>query len=191
VIDDPSKDSRWLRLNQRDWTCPCCGLKHAGLFDLVVPKPDYWLGADRRDNREILGANNIWTEDFCVINGDDYFLRAVLTLPIKGIADAQFAYGVWTTLSKANFDLYVRTFDSGMQGHLGPWFGWLSNRLAGYPETLSLKCSVQPRDDRRRPAITLEPTEHPLSLEQRDGITLDRLFEIYALNGHDFRSALI
>ena len=79
------------------------------------------------------------------------------------------------------------SFDSGDQGRLGPWFGWFSNRLKGYPETLNLKCQVRPRSGRQRPLIELEPTEHPLAVEQRDGITIDRLLEIYSLNGHDLR----
>ena len=70
------------------------------------------------------------------------------------------------------------------------WFGWFSNRLNGYPDTLNLKCQVRPRDGRQRPHIELESTEHPLALEQRNGITFDRLLEIYAANGHDLRAAL-
>ncbi|WP_308294565.1 hypothetical protein [Streptomyces sp. RKAG290] len=30
----------------------------------------------------------------------------------------------------------------------------------------------------RRPLIELEPTDHPLAVEQRNGITLDRVREI-------------
>lgn len=93
-------------------------------------------------------------------------------------------------MSKKNFDAYVEAFDSGRQGHLGPWFGWFSNRLLGYPETLSLKCQVHPRDGRARPWLELESTEHPLAIEQEQGITFDRILELYALSGHDLRSAL-
>ena len=67
---------------------------------------------------------------------------------------------------------------------LGPRFGWFSNRLKGYPDTLNLKCQVHPRAGRQRPWIELEATDHPLALEQRNGITFDRLLEILALHGH-------
>jgi hypothetical protein len=93
-------------------------------------------------------------------------------------------------LSKKNFALYADTFDSGEQGALGPWFGWFSNRLRGYTDTFNLKCQVHPRDGRRRPWIELEPTEHPLAREQRNGITFGRLLEIYAIHGHDIATAL-
>ena len=35
-----------------------------------------------------------------------------------------------------------------------------------------------------RPLIELEPTEHPLAIEQRAGITVDRVAEIYAHYAH-------
>ena len=49
-----------------------------------------------------------------------------------------------------------------------------------YPDTLNLKTRVHLRDDGVRPSIELEPTEHPLAIEQRDGITAERVAELYA-----------
>jgi Uncharacterized protein conserved in bacteria (DUF2199) len=83
---------------------------------------------------------------------------------------------------------YVRRRPATRPGR--PWFDWFSNRLKGYPDTLSLKCRAIPRDGRARPCIELEPTSHPLAFEQREGITFERLLEIYTLNGHDMRAAL-
>jgi hypothetical protein len=185
------QDPRWLRLHNREWTCPTCGLKHAGLFDLACGKPDFWQGnEEKRANSEVRASNNVLTEDFCVLNGEHFFVRCVLQLPIVGRPHTYFGFGVWTTLSRKNFDLYLDTFDSGEQSNLGPWFGWFSNRLEGYPDTLNLKCQVHPQGGRRRPYIELEPIEHPLAIEQQNGITFDRVLELYALNGHDLRDAL-
>jgi hypothetical protein len=185
------RDPRWLRLHDHAWTCPCCGLKHAGLFDLVSARPHPWPGGEEaRPNSEILTSSNILTEDFCILNGEHFFVRCLLRLPIVTKPGISFGFGIWATLSRANFDLYLDTFDSGEQDDLGPWFGWFSNRLNGYPDTLYLKCHVQPRAGRQRPFVQLEPTQHPLAIEQRDGITFDRVLEIYALNGHDLRVAL-
>ncbi len=165
------RDPRWLRLHDHEWTCPCCGLQHGGLFDLVYAMPDYWPGdAAPMPNSEVLTSSNILTEDFCVIGGEHFFVRCRLCLPIVGKPDVSLGFGIWSTLSKANFDLYLDTFDSGDQGGLGPWFGWFSNRLHGYPDTLGLKCHVHPQADRQRPLIKLEPTDHPLAVEQRVGL---------------------
>jgi len=46
-----------------------------------------------------------------------------------------------------------------------------------------------PQAARQRPFIELEPTDHPLAVEQRSGITFDRLLELYAINGHDMRKS--
>ena len=35
-----------------------------------------------------------------------------------------------------------------------------------------------------RPLIELEPTDYPLAVEQRNGITLDRIKQIAAAGGH-------
>jgi hypothetical protein len=192
MCDDPRRDPRWLRLHSHEWICPCCGLTHAGLFDIGYAKPEHWTGSveDCRPNWEVRSAKNILTKDFCVIEGEDFFIRCVLELPIVGAPEEQIGFGVWSSLSKDNFDTYVKSFNRGKQGHLGPWFGWFCNHLLGYPETLSLKCRVHPRDGRQRPLIELEPTEHPLAIEQQEGITFDRILELYALSGHDLRTAL-
>ena len=56
-----------------------------------------------------------------------------------------------------------------------PYFGWLSTSIPGYPDTLNLKTHVHTRAIGIRPFIELEPTNHPLAIEQREGITLQRV----------------
>jgi hypothetical protein len=46
---------------------------------------------------------------------------------------------------------------------------------------VNLKTAVHLRDDGVRPYIELEPTDHPLAVEQREGISVERLGEIYAI----------
>jgi hypothetical protein len=59
------------------------------------------------------------------------------------------------------------------------YFGWLSTDLPGYePTTINLKTNLHTRPIGRRPLIELEPTDHPLAVEQRSGITLARAQEI-------------
>lgn len=47
-----------------------------------------------------------------------------------------------------------------------------------YPEMLNLKTEVRSRAITEHPLIVLEPTEHPLAIEQRDGMTMKRVREI-------------
>jgi hypothetical protein len=190
------RDPRWLKLHDREWVCPCCGETHSGPFDIACDKPDFWPGpGEKSPNSDVMMPGdphtNVLTEDFCILNGEHFFVRCVLRLPIVGTAGEHFGFGVWATLSKKNFETYLSVFDAGDAGDLGPWFGWFSNRLPGYPDTLNVKCRVHPQDHRQRPHIELEPTDHPLAIDQRQGITLDRLLEIYALSGHDIRPGLL
>jgi hypothetical protein len=184
-------DSRWRRLQDREVTCPTCGGVHRGVFDLACGKPDPFPETDAYSpNAAVLTSSRFLSEDFCVLDGEQHFVRCILQLPIVGAADERFAYGVWARLAKADFVRYTESFDQGQQGGLGPWPGWLSNRLVGYLDSLGLTCRVQPRNGRQRPTVALQPGDHPLVAEQRDGITFDRLLEIYAVNGHDLRRAL-
>jgi hypothetical protein len=180
-------DPRWRRLHDRSFVCPSCSGTHQGLFDIAYGKPDAWPGAD---NSAALTSTNFLSGDICILDDQHYFVRCVLELRILGGGEEYFGFGVWSTLSKKNFAIYAKTFDAETQDGLGPWFGWFSNRLSGYSDTSNLKCQVHPRGGRQRPSIVIEPTDHQLAIEQRDGITFDRLLEIYATHGHDLRSML-
>ncbi|WP_166297401.1 DUF2199 domain-containing protein [Bradyrhizobium sp. 26S5] len=188
---DLSNDPRWRRLWERPWRCNSCGDEHHGIFDLACGKPAQFPGPEELAPNSALDLDgDFLSEDFCVLEGEHFFVRSVLELPIIGSDNKRFGFGVWTTLSRENFERYVASFDSGGQDGMGPWFGWFSNCLQGYPETLNLKCRVHLKSGRQRPKIELEPTEHPLAVEQRLGVTFDRVLEIYAINGHDIRRSL-
>lgn len=185
-------DPRWRALIEGEFTCRDCGGTHQGMFDLAMPCPDIWQGdRTQRPNSDVAASpDHVLTEDFCILGGGHFYIRAVLPLPLIGMPGETFSYGVWSSLSPANFDLYRDGFDEDEPADPGPWFGWFSNRLKGYPDTLNLKCQVHPRAGGQRPWLELEPTDHPLAIEQREGITIARLMEIYALHGHDMRPGL-
>ena len=50
--------------------------------------------------------------------------------------------------------------------------------LPVYPNTLRLKTKVHTQAGNLRPLVELEPTAHPLAVEQRNGITMGRAREI-------------
>jgi hypothetical protein len=114
----------------------------------------------------------------------------VLKLPNAGSDGQTFGLGLWSSLSKENFDLYIEHFSGEDQGRFGPWFGGLSNKVKGHPNTFLLKCLVHPQNDGQRPLLERERSEHPLAVEQRDAITFDQILDFYAASGHDIRPAL-
>jgi hypothetical protein len=107
----------------------------------------------------------------------------VLEIPISGTDDV-FGYGVWSSLSKKSFERLLELWDDPRRMEEPPYFGWLSNSIPGYPETLNLKVDVITRALDARPAIELHDADHPLVIEQRHGITMDRVREIAEQNMH-------
>jgi hypothetical protein len=119
-------------------------------------------------------------EELCVVvvrGCEHFFIRGNLEIPIHG-EKVGFAYTVWVSLSAANFQRAVHLWDEPSRVDEPPYFGWLSNRLPGYPDTLLLRTLVHTREVGRRPSVQLEPTDHPLAVEQRNGIEPHRMVEI-------------
>lgn len=85
------------------------------------------------------------------------------------------------SLSQSSFAMFKSSLDRPARAHLGSFFGWLSAELPLYPRTENLKTRLHLRDG---PYIELEPTDHPLAVEQRTGMSVDRVAEIYAYYAH-------
>lgn len=166
------------------WTCGTCSVEHRGMFDLGADAPDHWGAVEAVEpNRELRLDADFLSDDFCVIGGEHLFIRCRFEIPVHGL-EHPFAYGCWSTLSRENFERYVDGFDSGADPGMGPWFGWFSNSLRGFGETLNQPCQVHPQPGRMRPKIELEDPTHELARAQADGITPERLLELYAAYGH-------
>jgi hypothetical protein len=151
--------------------CATCGDEHDGLPDLGMEAPDPYLEVPDEER----AARTTFTPDRCVVrnpDGEHYFVRGVILIPVRG-GDEPFGIGAWVSQSRKNFDLYAANVE------MEPTFGWLVNRMHHYRETtFLLKTRVHFRPGSQRPTIELEPTDHPLAVEQRTGITLERAWDI-------------
>jgi hypothetical protein len=159
--------------------CATCGERHTGMPDLAFDSPMHYheLSADDK------ARNAVLTADTCVIANRDYFVRGCVEIPRSG-HNQPFAWGAWVSLSQKNFDRYVELLEKPDRQVEGPYFGWFCNRLPGYPDTFQLRTNVYFRPYPLRPRIELEPTDHPLAVEQRVGVSDDRLRELLEANGH-------
>ena len=154
-----------------DYTCSTCGESHDDSPDIRMDKPDLWWSVpeDERESRVKL------TPDTCVIDDEDFFIRGVIHIPIHDHPN-DFGFGVWVSQKRENFFKYVENFDTDK---IGPFFGWLCTGISFYTEdTTSLKTMAHFRGQGQRPSIELEETEHPLSIDQHRGITLDKAWQI-------------
>lgn len=156
------------------YQCTCCGKYHDELpLNYGIDAPVYYEEATRKERKKHFEL----TDDFCVMDGEHFFIRGCIEIPIIG-SNELFVWGVWVSLSKENFELTLEQWDDQNSEQLHGMFGWLSTHLPMYPETVNLKTNVHTRLHNLRPFIELEPTDHPLSIEQSQGITMDRVKEI-------------
>jgi hypothetical protein len=159
--------------------CACCDEIVEGIPTFGWDYPISYLDVpeEKRDEEVFL------TEDLCVIADKWFFVRGCIEIPVIGYEDL-FISGVWVSLSEENFMEFQDFLDIEKRSHKGPYFGWLNASINNYPETENLKTMLHIRDDGIRPYIELEKTEHPLALEQRNGITMERLSKIYVSKIH-------
>jgi hypothetical protein len=120
----------------------------------------------------------VLTEDTCVVDGRHFLKRGHEEIPVLD-GDGFFAWSVWCSLSEDSFRHALKRWRAEGRENDAPYFGWLMTSLSAvYPETLNLKANVQSRQAGLVPLVILEPTDHLLSREQHEGITMARVREI-------------
>ena len=122
------------------WKCHTCEEWHTGpCLDFSYDSPYYWSNDTPKDpfvNYDQL-PDTFLDEDICVLDGEDFFVRGIIHLPIIGTAET-FRWGVWGSLSKDNFKKLLSMFDDPKRVELPPMFSWLSNRIEEYEDTDTL-----------------------------------------------------
>lgn len=146
--------------------CASCGAWHDDVpLAFHAHAPQAWTP-------ELAGRSGCrLTDETCVIDDRDRFVRARIPIPIEG-HDLHFEWGVWVSLSEASFDLLLDAWDRPGREALPPMFGWLSTELPVYAtSTLNLRTMLHAQPVGVRSVLELEQTAHPLAVEQRTGIS--------------------
>jgi len=155
------------------YKCSCCGNIHEGSPSIGFSAPDHYN--DLTDEQKTsLGT---LSSDFCTIahgENTDYFVRAILEIPIHGVADP-FLWGVWVSLSEKSFNRYRETYDNPSDGE--EYFGWLCNVIPPYPFDEPRATDVMVRTNNQRPKVLLHTEaldSDPLIADQVNGISIAR-----------------
>jgi hypothetical protein len=159
--------------------CATCGETHEGPPSLFMAAPRYYY--ELSEDEKITSAE--LTSDTCTIRNEYFFVRGIFEFDVHGL-DRTFSYGAWASLTKKNFQRYIELFEATDVSGEGPYFGWFSNSIAGYPETLELKVDVCLLPYPARPVLRFHQCDHPLISDLKYGIAMARLCEILALNWH-------
>jgi len=160
--------------NSNSYLCATCGKRHDALpmcYGANAPELWYTIPEEERDTRADL------TSDQCVIDQRHFFVLGRILVPVND-GDGPFIWLAWVSLSETNFLRTCELWESQGRESEPPYFGWLQSALPYDPTTLSLKTQVQTMRLGERPNIVLESSDHPLSVEQRFGISMARVQEI-------------
>ena len=160
------------------WSCVACGSLHDDLpLSYRTGPPVLWATLVPADSER-----SVLDDEICIVrryNGDDaYFIRGNVEIPIVDGSATVFVWTVWCSLSQDNFKAALSMWDTPGREEVPPMFGWFSSELPPYPSTLNLPTMVRTRPVGQRPAVEMAPSEHPLAVEQRVGITMRRVEEI-------------
>jgi hypothetical protein len=162
------------------WTCSCCGKTFDTLpMDYAIEGPSNWFAVPEAERATRVKKDS----NLCVIDSREFYVRGCIEIPVHDCND-RFVWGVWVSVSEESFRYILDKWTAEIPADEPPRFGWLCNWIRGYPEPKDIGCDVHLRSGNLRPRIVLEPTDHPLAVEQREGITLDRVKEIIAAAGH-------
>jgi hypothetical protein len=166
---------------QPGYTCAVCGEQHDELPTCFISPEPFYLGSIPDDER----ARRVeQSSDQCVVDGENFFILGNLDVAIRGVEEP-LRWTLWTTLSEKNFRRATDLWETAGREQEPPYFGWLSTRIPGYPDTLSLKTVVHTQPVGVRPLVEVLEQDHELFRDQRDGVSLDRAWALIhaALHG--------
>jgi hypothetical protein len=191
VLGDP----RWQAFNGAGFACSC-GERHVGLFPIHMHTPIGWQGSkDYANDDDLRMDGDFLSASFCVWEGKYFAMRMRLPLQIRGAAPEAFMYTVWASLNRADFEGYVAARRSGKLNNKAKAQARLVNRIGGFHPTTNLMGIAFQQEDGGPPLLLVvgqqpdNDVNHRLIHEQRDGIGVDRMLELFAEYGHDMRPA--
>jgi hypothetical protein len=190
VVTDP----RWQALSAGELACSC-GERHVGLFPIQMLTPAGWAGSrEYQPDDAMTMEGDFLSANFSVREGKYFAVRMRLPVPLLGLPAQALTYTVWTALDRPDFEAYFEAVRTNSQKLNARAPARLINRIGGYPDTFGLMGAGFQQTDGGGPYLLLDPKQpdrrdnHPLAIEQRQGVSLDRILELYAAQNHDMRS---
>ena len=165
------------------FVCDCCGEWHSGppSFGYDRPLQYYDVPEPERDDRIDIDS------DSCAIDERQFYIRCTLDIPVIGF-DEPFCWGVWLSQSETNFHQYR---SARGKNNLGvSTFGWLAVTMPGYVgvdkegRLVQLRAVARWQQEGTRPQVELSISQHQLYLDQKNGISVDRMKHFLSLLPH-------
>jgi hypothetical protein len=128
------------------------------------------------------------TSDQCVIDNREFYLRGRILVPVHEL-DAPFVWGVWAEISPANFLRTNEMWNTDGREQQPPFPAWLSTDLFLFGSTLNLEVEVHTQIVGQRPQFMVSDPNHPLAIQQREGISVEQVQDIAEMIFHRTQQA--
>jgi len=157
--------------------CSKCGKEHPlEELELTFRRPDHAASLSTDDRARLVRENS----DLCVIEGKQFFVRALLPLPVES-REAPYCIGLWVEVTQAAFERVYDLWDSDEQLHEPPFAVRIANEIPTPGGSLGLHAELRLTGPTTRPEVFLQPSQHQLYIEQARGIDGHRAFEYSTL----------
>ena len=174
------KSDKWMigkidyseeEMKQFGFYCSKCGLYHKEIpmaYGADAPYSYFLISEDEREQRCTL------TNDQCIIDNKFYFIKGRIELSVEKDPD-NFCWNVWILVSENDFERMSELWNDENRILEKPYVGKLASQLEPYPQTLDLTVIIITQKVGNVPKIELTECDHPLYLEQENGINMDRV----------------
>jgi hypothetical protein len=137
-------------------------------MDVAYRRPDPYFAIPEGERPERIYE----TDDICVIDETQHFVRGVLEAPISDTED-RFAWGVWALVDRHDFNDYVTAWVNKTEDDMPSFGGKVPGGIATCPDSDLIEVTVRPRSGGLRPTFTVCSADHPLGIAQRTGISIE------------------
>jgi hypothetical protein len=161
-------------IQQNGFQCSVCNLWHNELpLSYSVKTP---LAVTGIPEEELL-RRVVFSKDQCIVDEHGFYLRGRIPVPVHG-QEQPFIWGVWASVSQGDFMRSHALWNTTGREMEPAFLGRLNTQIPLYGDTLNLAVRVRTQVVGRRPHFEVLDPAHPLAIEQRDGISMDRIREI-------------
>lgn len=156
------------------YQCSCCGQEYNELpLTFGTDVPDYYYSVPPEERGKRIEKE----ESLCVVDGEHFFHRGTLTIPINN-HEHDLVFNVWTSLSESNFIRRNQLWDNPERTKQEPYFGWLQTVIPTYGNTLYIKTYAIENEPGLIPTIKVIEEKHPLKADQENGISFAKALQI-------------
>ncbi len=175
-----TRSDKWLvakidyseeEIREFGYYCSKCGVYHKEIpmcYGSDAPYSYYLIPEDERQIRCTLSG------DQCIIDSKFYFIRGGIELSIEKSSD-NFRWDIWVSVSEEVFKRMTEIWEDENRVLEKPYIGKIASQLEPYPTTLDLPVMIINQKVGCAPKIEILECNHPLYLEQENGINMERV----------------